>query len=186
MVPDKLLILLGFIVILHHGKSRKIILLSDFIGTFLEHFWVCMDNAAKIQMEYERLERQFSPSKLLSPAQLAPIVSISVGTLANQRLQGFHLLPSRKMGGKVGFYIGDVAAYLVEGSACPSVVEQLVRKNPAKDKKLPTSRPLTSNKWMLAMRENVMLNHELLDEIERCELFKRTKESGKDSENGAL
>lgn len=129
----------------------------------------------KVKAEEERLAQIFGRKRLLSPADVAPLIGAATGTLANQRANGFHLIPSRKIGGKVGFYIGDVAAYLVNGSSCqeqaatPAVAPSLVPKSTRR------KGGLTSGAWMLAMRETMNLNAALVSEVEKFTLQKAAK-----------
>jgi hypothetical protein len=124
-----------------------------------------MTQAERISAEIEKLEKIFPEQRLLTPAQVAPLIALSVETLANQRGRGFHLIPSVKMGGKVGFYIADVAAFIVCGSVCPEQVEKVEALRPQREK--PTKAGgLTRGEWVLAMRETLDLNAELINEVE--------------------
>ncbi|WP_310627298.1 hypothetical protein [Limnohabitans sp.] len=124
-----------------------------------------MTQAERISAEIEKLEKIFPEQRLLTPAQVAPLIALSVETLANQRGRGFHLIPSVKMGGKVGFYIADVAAFIVCGSVCPEQVQKVEASRPQREKPAKAG-GLTRGEWVLAMRETLDLNAELINQVE--------------------
>lgn len=128
-----------------------------------------MTQDERIAAEIEKLEKIFPEQRLLTPAQVAPLIALSVETLANQRGRGFHLIPSVKMGGKVGFYIADVAAFIVCGSVCPEQVERVEASSPKRVRPAKAG-GLTRGDWVLAMRETIDLNADLINQIEAATL----------------
>lgn len=125
----------------------------------------------RVKAEEQRLAQIFGRKRLLSPADVAPLIDVATGTLANQRAQGFHLIPSRKIRGKVGFYIGDVAAYLVNGSSCQEQAPTPSISTVVSNRRKATG--MTSKAWMLAMTETIELNHDLLNQVQAAILRRK-------------
>ena len=72
-----------------------------------------------IDDELASLERMFGRKRLLSPADVAPLIGKSPRTLANQRSLGIHVLPVVKTGRSIGFPIRVVAYFLALGQLPP-------------------------------------------------------------------
>jgi hypothetical protein len=125
--------------------------------------------------ELASLERLFPRKRLLSPADVAPLIGKSPRTLANQRALGIHVLPVTKVGRSVGFHIRVVAYFLALGKLPPefaaesdsSTVSQ--PKHPKVGSPAPKSRKqgLTTRNWILALKQTLELNQELASRVER-------------------
>ena len=140
-----------------------------------------------VEAELKHLESIFKGKRLLSPADIAPLIGLSIGTMANQRSKGVFLLPIKKIGRKVGCHISVVAHYLVLGEPpadSPVQINKTAQKVAPAPFKAPAPRKsksgLTATKdWMLAMRaplevmqETLAFNVELLRLVERETLKK--------------
>jgi hypothetical protein len=125
--------------------------------------------------ELASLERMFGRKRLLSPADVAPLIGKSPRTLANQRSLGIHVLPVVKTGRSIGFPIRVVAYFLALGQLPPeyaaassdtaalAVVPVKVESSALKRRK----QGLTTRDWLLAMQQTLALNQELVSRVER-------------------
>jgi hypothetical protein len=122
--------------------------------------------------ELKELKAIFGVKKILSPADIAPILGHSVPVLANMRLSGACPLPVYKIGRSVGFNIRDVAQFLATGSVCPSKSAPEQKSSASLQIRTYTRKAtLTQQKsWLLAMQDANRLNEELLTGIERVML----------------
>ena len=127
--------------------------------------------------ELKDLKAIFGVKKILSPADIAPIIGRSVAVLANMRSAGACPLPVYKIGRSVGFNIRDVAQFLATGSVQPATPAPT-----PKDSTTISIRPrkrkasLTQQRdWLLAMKHANQLNAELLIGVERVMLANMAK-----------
>ena len=125
--------------------------------------------------ELATLERLFGRKRLLSPADVAPLIGKSPRTLANQRSLGIHVLPVVKTGRSIGFPIRVVAYFLALGKLPPEYSAE------SPDSPLPEAshtkgmgaapkrrkQGLTTRAWVLAMQQTLALNQELAARVER-------------------
>lgn len=124
-----------------------------------------------IEAELKDLKEIFGTKKILSPADIAPVIGRSVAVLANMRSSGCSPIPSRKSGRLVGFNIRDVAEFIATGavSARPSktTTVQVHHSTSTMVRQKTTSAGLTRQKnWLLAMRETLDLNRQLVDAVD--------------------
>ncbi len=125
--------------------------------------------------ELATLERLFGRKRLLSPADVAPLIGKSPRTLANQRSLGIHVLPVVKTGRSIGFPIRVVAYFLALGKLPPEYAAEsdtptaAPHAPPKIGSPAPKSRKqgLTTRNWLLAIKQTLELNHELVSLVER-------------------
>jgi hypothetical protein len=124
-----------------------------------------------IEAELRDLKEIFGTKKILSPADIAPVIGRSVAVLANMRSSGCSPIPSTKSGRLVGFNIRDVAEFIATGavSARPSktTTVQISHSPSTMVRQKTTSAGLTKQKnWLLAMRHTLDLNRQLVDAVD--------------------
>lgn len=125
--------------------------------------------------ELATLERLFGRKRLLSPADVAPLIGKSPRTLANQRSLGIHVLPVVKTGRSIGFPIRVVAYFLALGKLPPEYAaeseDSTASPHPSSTDVSPAPKSrkqgLTSRNWLLAMKQTLELNQELALRVER-------------------
>lgn len=128
-----------------------------------------------VEDELTSLERMFGRKRLLSPADVAPLIGKSPRTLANQRALGIHVLPVVKTGRSIGFPIRVVAYFLALGKLPPEYAAESDNStaslptpqkvvSPAKKSR---KQGLTTRNWLLAMKQTLELNQELASRVER-------------------
>lgn len=143
-----------------------------------------MDQLINFDQHFEReladLKKQFGVKKIISPEELAPIIGKSIATLANMRSKGICPIPAKKIGRSVGFYIGDVASWLVTGGiSIPDPDSQSITYSPPKITK--PKPPKKVQEWMSAMQLSIDLNQRLVVGIERYSLQQLSPKSKTDN-----
>jgi hypothetical protein len=139
-----------------------------------------------VEAELKHLESIFKGKRLLSPADIAPLIGLSIGTMANQRSKGVFLLPIKKIGRKIGCHISVVAHYLVLGEPPAELSDKAAPTTTSRVLKAPAPRKnrsgLTATKdWINAMenpiealQQTLAFNVELLQLVKRETLAKET------------
>lgn len=128
----------------------------------------------------EDLKATFDKKRLLSPADIAPILGKSEAVLANLRSKKKSPLEPVSIGGSIGYSIYHLAEFLAHGKVTrgslpdePSVGDN-VQTTPAKKKR---GRPRIQGKYDHLMQwrneatfrfESAKLEIELIDELERA------------------
>jgi hypothetical protein len=113
------------------------------------------------------LKKQFGGRVLLSPADLAPLLMVSVQGQANLRHAGTFPIPVRKVGRKVGVSVYDLASFLTGGAAQPSAAIKPVQSAAVQVAATTAKRRKGKHDWMLALRTTLEFQQELYSEVVR-------------------
>lgn len=111
------------------------------------------------------LKSRFGEKILLSPEDIAPIISSSPAVQANLRSQGRFPIPVKKIGRKIGITIYHLAEYLVNGDVQVEVkpideVELILNKTTSKKRK-------NNRDWLNAFQIQNNFNNELFVRVEK-------------------
>ena len=114
------------------------------------------------------LKSRFGEKVLLSPEDIAPIISSSPAVQANLRSQGRFPIPIKKVGSKVGITIYHLAEYLANGDVKVEVevkpideVELILNKTTSK------KRRNNNRDWLTAFQMQNNFNNELFFRVEK-------------------
>lgn len=111
------------------------------------------------------LKSRFGEKVLLSPEDIAPIISSSPAVQANLRSQGRFPIPVKKIGRKIGITIYHLAEYLANGDVKVEVkpideVELILNKTTSKKRK-------NNRDWLTAFQMQNNFNNELFVCVEK-------------------
>ena len=125
------------------------------------------------------LKTRFGEKVLLSPEDIAPIISSSPAVQANLRSQGRFPIPVKKIGRKIGITIYHLAEYLANGDVKVEVkpideVELILNKTTSKRRK-------NNRDWLTAFQIQNDFNNELFIRVEKL-ILEEELNTSKDSD----
>lgn len=125
------------------------------------------------------LKTRFGEKVLLSPEDIAPIISSSPAVQANLRSQGRFPIPVKKIGRKIGITIYHLAEYLANGDVKVEVkpideVELILNKTTSKKRK-------NNRDWLTAFQIQNNFNNELFVRVEKL-ILEEELNTSKDSD----